>query len=161
MQTGRRAEIEDTRTAMGRRLSRLNGKQTHHLPLSLSLSVSAHVVEEKDFVCNNNEASLRLQPIGISITHQSGTFLWCRSQGSKTSTTATKRVEYDELDTARGIHPSHIACSSCNANASLLLPPPSPPSPSPSPISDSLWKWNFYWSVMFSLHFVDCYKFHW
>lgn len=128
MQTGRRAEIEDTRTAMGRRLSRLNGKQTHQLPpppppLSHSLSVFPLVVEEKDFVCNNNEASLRFQPIGISITHQSGTFLWCRSQGSsKTSTTATtKRVEYDELDTARGIHPSHIACSSCNANAPSLL----------------------------------------
>lgn len=124
MQTGRRAEIEDTRTAMGRRLSRLNGKRTHQLPPppSLSLSVSPHVVEEKDFVCNNNEPSLRFQPIGISITHQSGTFLWCRSQGSsKTSTTATtKRVEYDELDTARGIHPSHIACSSCNASLLLL-----------------------------------------
>lgn len=36
-------------------------------------------------------------------------------------TRQAKPVEYDELDTARGMHPSHIACSSCNAKA-----PPTP-----------------------------------
>lgn len=37
-------------------------------------------------------------------------------------TRQAKPVEYDELDTARGMHPAHIACSSCNAKA----PPPTP-----------------------------------
>lgn len=49
-------------------LSRLNGKQTHQLPssLSLPLSLSYSLVGEKDFVCNNNEASLRSSFFGFS-----------------------------------------------------------------------------------------------
>lgn len=119
-------------------LSRLNGKQTHqlHLPLSLPPSLSYSLVGEKDFVCNNNEASL--QSSVSANWHFNHASIW--HVFMMQITRQAKPVEYDELDTARGMHPSHIACSSCNAKAPHPLPSPST---SPSPPFRFLMKMKF------------------